>query len=328
MKRTLLTGASGFVGANLCRRLLRDGHEVHLLLRDGHQDWRLREVIDSCRVTVGDVADGESVRRSLAAARPDWVFHLSAYGAYSNQKGLERMLATNVAGCANLLDASIEAGVEAFVQTGSSSEYGYQTRATREDDRLEPNSHYAITKAAATHYCQFAARAHNFHAVTARLYSIYGPYEEPTRLIPSLLVHALRGELPPLVSPHIARDFVYVDDAVEALVRLACKRDLAPGAIHNVCSGAQSSIADVVAVVREIAGPIADPIWGGMASRAWDTTVWIGDPSSIERDTGWSASTALRDGLSRTMDWLKDNPGWLEFYQDRMPVPGPGASSH
>ena len=97
------------------------------------------------------------------------------------------MVETNLLGCAALVDACAEVGFESFVQTGSSSEYGYKDHAAREDDLAQPNSHYAITKLAATHYCQLAARLHNLNIVTVRLYSVYGPYEEPTRLIPTLI---------------------------------------------------------------------------------------------------------------------------------------------
>jgi len=320
MKRTLVTGASGFVGANLARRLLRDGQQVHLFLRADYQPWRLEEISGDCDVSLGDIRDRESVRRAINAAKPEWVFHLSAYGAYSNQAGFEQMLATNVIGCANLLDSCIEAGVEAFVQTGSSSEYGYQAHASREDGRIDPNSHYAITKAAATHYCQFTARKLGFQAVTARLYSIYGPYEDPARLIPTLLVYGLRGELPPLVSPDTARDFVYVDDAVEALIRLACGKHISPGAVYNVASGSQTTLGDVVQEARKLLGIAAEPVWGGMPARAWDTGVWVGDATAICRDAGWVAETTLEEGLKRTIYWLKDNPPWLSFYQQRMLV--------
>jgi nucleoside-diphosphate-sugar epimerase len=318
MKRTLVTGASGFVGANLVRRLLQDGHQVHLLLREAHQVWRLEEISAECRVAMGDVADREAVGRCIAAAKPDWVFHLSAYGAYSSQTSFEQMITTNVVGCANLLDACVEAGVEAFVQTGSSSEYGVHAQAAREDVRIEPNSHYAISKAAATHYCQFTARKLDFQASTARLYSIYGPYEEPTRLIPTLLIRGLRGELPPLVSPHTARDFVYVDDAVEALIRIASAEQILPGAVYNISSGVQTAMFEIVGQAKEILDVALEPVWGGMPSRSWDTTVWVGDPAAIRRDLGWTAVTCLYDGLQRTVHWLRENPSRLNFYNRRI----------
>lgn len=315
MRRTLITGASGFVGANLARRLLRDGHQVHLLLRETHQPWRLEEISAECQVTLGDITDPDAVKRSMVTARPDWVFHLSAYGAYSSQTGFEKMIATNVIGCANLLDKSIEAGVEAFVNAGSSSEYGYQEQAAREDFRVEPNSHYAISKASAAHYCQFAARKFGFRATTARLYSIYGPYEEPTRLIPTLLIHALDGDFPPLVSPHTARDFVYVDDAVDALIRIVAEEKVVPGAIYNIASGAQTTISEIVGQTRALLDVSKEPVWGGMPARSWDTEVWFGDPAAIRRDLGWVAKTGLRDGLSLTVDWLRASPQLLRAYK-------------
>src|SRR5260370_15264244 len=106
MKRVLVTGASGFVVANLVRRLLHDGHEIHLLLRPSHQSWRLKEIAGNVRVHEADLDDGESVRHAVTSSRPDWVFHLAAYGAYPSQTGLPRMLSTNLIGCSALVDAS------------------------------------------------------------------------------------------------------------------------------------------------------------------------------------------------------------------------------
>jgi nucleoside-diphosphate-sugar epimerase len=317
MKRVLVSGASGFVGANLVRRLLRDGHEAHLLLRPGHQAWRLEEVVDDVQVHEADLENVDGVRRIVETAKPDWVFHLAAYGAYPSQTGLPRMVATNLIGCAALVDACAETGVESFVHTGSSSEYGFKDHAAAENEVLEPNSHYAITKAAATHYSQWAARARDLNAVTVRLYSIYGPFEEPGRLIPTLIVHGLRGMLPPLASPRIARDFVYVDDAVDAMLQVAAMPSMPRGAIYNICTGAQSTLADVVAIARKAMGISAEPLWSTMPDRNWDTDRWVGSPARMEREVGWRARTTLEEGLKQTVRWFEAHPKWLQFYGAR-----------
>ena len=304
MKRVLVTGASGFVGANLTRRLLRDGHDVHILLADRSPRWRLAGIADSVRVHTGDVSDRDAVRAAVAGARPEWVFHLAAHGAYSSQTESARIVRTNVEGSMAVLDATIDQGAEAFVQTGSSSEYGFQDHAPTESEALQPNSVYAVTKAAATHYCQFRARQSDVHAVTARLYSIYGPYEEPTRLIPTLLTLGLRGELPPLVDPTIARDFVYVDDAVEAMIRMAAKPELPRGSVFNVCTGVQTTLADTVALVKDLLNLTAEPEWSSMKARSWDTNTWVGDPSAAQQVLGWRAAAGFREGLERTLAWL------------------------
>jgi dolichol-phosphate mannosyltransferase len=208
--------------------------------------------------------------------------------------------------------------VEAFVQTGSSSEYGYKDHPVSEDELLQPNSHYAITKAAATHYCQFVARSTGLNAVTVRLYSVYGPYEEPARLIPTLIVHGLRGQLPPLVSPTTARDFVYVDDAVDAILRVAAAPAVPRGTVLNVCTGAQTTLASAVAIARKLMSIPASPAWSSMSARSWDTDVWVGSPSAAEREIGWRARFDFETGMRHTMAWFRDNPERLAFYTSRI----------
>jgi UDP-glucose 4-epimerase len=317
LKRALVTGASGFVGANLVRRLLRDGHETHLLIRPSHQAWRLREIANTVHIHEGDLEDREGVLRAVVAAKPDWVFHLAAYGAYSTQIGIQRMIATNLLGSVALLDASAEVGVEAFVQTGSSSEYGYKDHPAREEEVLEPNSHYAITKAAATHYCQFSARTLNINAVAVRLYSIYGPYEDPNRLIPSMILSGLRGAWPPLVSPRIGRDFVYVDDAVDAILHVASTASILPGAVYNICTGVQSTLGELAAAAKNLLNIAAEPVWSTMPERSWDTERWVGSPVRMAREIGWRARTSLESGLERTIEWFRKHPEWLRFYSER-----------
>ena len=104
MKRCLITGASGFVGANLARRLLGESHETHVLLRPDHQAWRLTEIAPLLTYHPVDLTDPEKVRQTVRFIQPDWVFHLAAYGAYSNQTGFARMVDINLMGTVSLLD--------------------------------------------------------------------------------------------------------------------------------------------------------------------------------------------------------------------------------
>src|ERR1051326_6421035 len=126
MKRAIVTGASGFVGANLARRLVQDGHETHLLLRPSYRPWRLEGIADRVRVHLVEVHDAASTLQTLEQIAPDWVFHLAAFGAYSTQQGFAAMVQTNLMASVALLDACSKVGVEAYVQTGSSSEYGFK----------------------------------------------------------------------------------------------------------------------------------------------------------------------------------------------------------
>jgi dolichol-phosphate mannosyltransferase len=261
-----------------------------------------------------ELRDSAGTREALLRIRPDWVFHLAAFGAYPAQTGMGAMVETNLMAAVTLLDACAAMGVEAYVQTGSSSEYGFKDHPAREDEAIEPNSHYAITKAAATHYAQFTSRQRGLHAVTLRLYSVYGPYEEPSRLIPTLLVSGFERRLPPLVSPAVARDFVFVDDAVEAVLQVAAHPGLPRGSVYNVCSGTQSTVASVVALVRQLLAVAAEPVWSSMESRAWDTNSWVGSPEAIGQQVQWKARVDMETGLRRTVEWFRENPDLLEMY--------------
>src|SRR6058998_3106401 len=189
MKRVLLTGGTGFVGANLARRLLQSGHEVHLLVQPRHTGWRIEAIRDDLRLHEVDLADGERLGNLVRRIGPDWVFHLAAHGAYSWQRDLGQIVRTNILGTMNLVGACVATGFEGFVNTGSSSEYGFKDHAPAETEALEPNSYYAVTKASATLFCRFTARARSVNLPTLRLYSVYGPYEEPSRLIPALITY-------------------------------------------------------------------------------------------------------------------------------------------
>jgi dolichol-phosphate mannosyltransferase len=312
----MVTGAGGFVGANLVRRLLADGNRVVALVRPGSRLWRLEDVRDAVEVVEVDLRDGEAAAGALRQAAPSWVFHLATHGAYSSQRDTPRILATNVLGTATLTEAALDAGVEAFVNAGSSSEYGYKDHAPGETEFVDPNSAYAVGKAAATMYCRHRSLEADAHIVTLRLYSVYGPWEEPARLIPTLACKGLEGELPELVDPAIARDFVYVDDVVGAFV-LAAEAEPPRGAIYNVGSGGQHTLAEVVDTLRSLLPIEAEPEWGSMPNRTWDTGTWVADASLIERELGWRAETDFTTGLRATIEWLDDSAERRAFYAER-----------
>ncbi|MGH2980449.1 MAG: NAD-dependent epimerase/dehydratase family protein, partial [Solirubrobacterales bacterium] len=233
-RRALVTGAGGFLGANLIRRLIADGHTVMGMVRPGSDVWRLDGISGGLEVKSADLRDSDALGQAVSEAAPDWVFHLAAHGGYSWQRDAAGIFESNVVGTAALLEACREAGCDAFVQTGSSSEYGLKDHAPAEDEPLEPNSAYAVAKAAATLYARHLAVSGGLPAVTLRLYSAYGPYEDPRRLVPKLISEGLQGRLPPLVGPEISRDFVAVEDVLDALVAAASRPAAGgPGAVYN-----------------------------------------------------------------------------------------------
>lgn len=315
--RCLVTGASGFVGSNLTRRLLHDGHVVHILLRRDHTEWRLQDIRPDLRIHIVDLCDKEKLAHVVQEIRPQWVFHLAAHGAYSHQTDLQRMIQTNFMATVNLVEACLETGFEAFVNTGSSSEYGFKDHAPSETAWLDPNSYYAVTKASATLFCRYTARSQAVHLPTLRLYSVYGPYEDPTRLMPTLISRGLRGELPPLVNPDVARDYVYIEDVNEAYLLVATRFDLEPGSVYNVGTGVQTCIREVVDVARRVMGISVEPQWGSMPNRVWDTHVWVSDNRKIQAELGWQPQYTVEQGFRHMLDWFRNAPQLWPLYGER-----------
>lgn len=301
----LLTGASGFVGANLARRLLAEGQELHCIVRPAHAQWRVQELIGKAFFHDVNLSDHTRVAALVHELTPDWVFNCAAYGAYPDQTDFDIALAVNVVDTLNLVRTCVTAGATVIVHAGSSSEYGVLDHAPTEDEPLRPISAYAATKAAATLMLNYLSDFAQAPVTVLRLYSVYGPWEAPTRLIPTLLTSAARGEWPPMASTSTARDFVFVDDAVDAILAVA-RHGWSTHSPHvfNVGTGRQTSLLELVNTVRELFGLDGEPQWGGFAPRAWDCAVWVANPTCIANNIGWQAGTGLRSGLSRTYSWM------------------------
>jgi len=314
-RRTLVTGAAGFVGANLVRRLVQDGHDVHAFVHPESDLWRLEGLSHDLAIHPVDLEDRESVTQALARVRADWVFHAAAHGAYPHQTDLRTMIATNVVGTANLLEAALATGFDSFVHTGTSSEYGVKDHGPTEDELPEPNSHYAVTKASATLYCRHMAQANDVDIRVLRLYSVYGPWEEPTRLMPRVAVKGLHGAWPPMANPATARDYVHTDDVVAAYIAAATVAGQEPGAVYNIGTGIQTSLREVTDIARRALSIEAEPAWGTMPDRIWDAGVWVAEPAEALKRLGWSARHDVASGFSSFVGWLRENPDLLRRYE-------------
>ena len=319
--KVLVTGAGGFVGANLTASLARAGHDVVAWIRPGSPTWRLDHLGDSVELVPVDLLDPEAIEAGVGSARPDWIFHLAAHGAYSWQRDAEVIMQTNLVATVRLLAACQRHGFAAFVNAGSSSEYGFQDHAPREDELPEPNSDYAVMKAAATLHCRFVDQRDDVHVVTLRLYSVYGPWEEPGRLMPTLVARGLEGRLPPLVSPDTPRDFISVRDTERAFLLAAQRVDVERGSVFNIGSGRQTTLREVVEVARAEMEVGQEPDWGTEPQRSWDAAVWVSDPGRAREQLGWSAEDDLPTGFARLADWLRENPSHWHRYEIASPLP-------
>lgn len=296
------------------RHLLSDGHVVHAVTRSRENAWRLRDVASDVVLHEASLIDPETTAAVVRLASPEWIFHLAAYGAYPEQQDRALMLSTNVEGTKNLLHSAIEVGFEAFVNTGSSSEYGLKDHPPKESEPLEPNSEYARTKVSATEWCRALAVRHQLPLCTLRLYSVYGPYEEPTRLMPQLVVCGRRGTLPPLVDPRTARDFIEVSDVARAYLLAAASSSRELGGVYNVGSGVQTTVGEAVAIARRTLDISEEPVWQSMAPRRWDTQTWVANIAKIRGQLHWQPTRSLSEGFQAMVEWFNAHPEvWPQY---------------
>jgi nucleoside-diphosphate-sugar epimerase len=304
--RTLVTGATGFVGACLARRLLAIGHEVHIFARQNSDRWRIADIAPDLVAHDLDLRDSQAVERAVTAVRPEKVFHLATYGGFTFQKDLDAIYSVNLQGTVNLVRACEKAGFDSFIHTGSSSEYGMKGGPMKETDLLEPLGDYAVSKAAATLFCRSEALQKGLPIATLRIFSPYGPWDDPQRLIPYAISSLLKGVAPQLSSRTSVRDYIYIDDVIDAYLAVM-RTDIIPGGIYNVGSGRQ---ADIGAVVDRISGIIGNGIkaaWGAEAPRRAEPAVWVADAGMMKAAFGWQATTGLEEGLRQTVGWMRDH---------------------
>ena len=303
-KNIAVTGASGFVGANLFKMLAAARDDVYAVVHR-EKGWRLADVIDE-RIIAVDLNDYAATKNLVNSVKPQTVFDCVAYGAYSFEEDTNLIYQTNFQAIVNLVSLLAARPFAAFIHAGSSSEYGTNCTAPSEDSVCEPNSPYAVSKVALAGYLRFMGKQREFPCVNLRLYAVYGPLEDTSRLFPNLLRQALAGKLPPFVDARTSRDFIHVDDVCAAFIMAAAK--MHPGLYgesFNIGTGIKTTIAELADVTRRVFGVTAEPQFGTMEGRAWDLADWYANPRKAIEQLGWKPLVKLEDGLCSMARWVQ-----------------------
>lgn len=300
-KTVLITGGSGFIGANLVRSLINQNAKPHLFLRSEANTWRLKNVLRKIKIHNTDITNKPAVKKIIKKIKPQVIFHLAVYGAYPQQTNLETTIRTNIFGTVNLLEA-IKNSQTVLVNTGTSSEYGFKNKPMKETDSLEPTFAYAASKAATSWLGRIFSQQFNQPIITLRPFSIYGDWEEPTRFIPTIINNCLKNQPIKLVAGKQVRDFLYVEDMVKAYLMAGQRLDLR-GEIFNIGSGKQVLVSEVA---REIIKLVNNPVTvkvGAYQPRQWEANNWQADISKAKKILKWQPQFSLEQGLKKTITW-------------------------
>ncbi len=300
----VIFGAGGFIGSNLFKKILALRNDVYAVTSKTYYPWRIED-INPDNIIQCNILHQEQIAAIFEVYKFNTIFDFAAYGAYSKQDNTQLIYDTNFKGLLNLLEVCSELSIKAIVHAGTSSEYGLNAAGPKEDSSLTPNSHYAVSKIGAAHLVKYYGQMKELNICNLRYYSIYGPFEEPDRLIPQLIEKGLSGTYPNLVQPNISRDFVFIDDAIYAALLSANNISKIKGDSINIASNNKITIKEIVELITDLFALQSAPKWGDMPDRKWDLTDWFGDSAKAEKTIGWKNETTLKDGLALTADWQK-----------------------
>ena len=310
--KSIVTGAGGFIGANLIRKLAERGDIVLAAVHSLKRNWRLKNLPKGIILREIDITNKKQVNKIFHDFKPDYVFHLAQYGGNKKEKDENLVRKVIIEGTANVYNACLEnKNCKKIINLGSSSEYGIQKFSMSEKMIVEPNSPYAAAKVWTTLYGQYLAKEKKLPVVTLRPFSAYGPYEAGDRLIPTVIFSGLKGRKIKLGDPKTVRDFVFIDDVIKAIL-LAAKIAL-PGDIINVGTGKQTTLEEVVKKILKILGKETPVLIGAFRGRRFDARFWRADTKHCENVLKWKPRHNIESGLKKTIDWFKKNINLYSF---------------
>jgi UDP-glucose 4-epimerase len=299
-RRVAVIGATGFIGSHLTGFLVRAGASVLAVARNRRLD-NLAAVAADCRFAPADIRDRERLCATLAAFRPETVFHLAAdVDAPESFEHMRASLAGNAMGTAHVLEAAANAGAETLVYADSCKVYGNGPTPYREAQPDAPLCSYAMGKAAGWRLCQLASSMTGMAVCSLRSTSAYGPRQNPN-LITHVRDCARRGVPVRLMGGSQTRDMLYVDDLVRAFAAAAAE-PAAWGHAIPVGGGVERTVVEICREVVNALGASIEVIADAQEPRL--TEIWrsYSDNAEAAELLGWSPEVGLREGLSRTLE--------------------------
>lgn len=282
MSKCVISGINGFIGSHLAEYLKTKGIEAigipHELL---YTPTLLQEFIEK--------------------HNPDYIFHTAAYGNMAGQKDPIQIITANIACTWNLLLASANVSYRAFINFGSSSEYGKKDKPMTEEMLPEVDTFYGASKVGTTFLCSAFAKQYTKPVVTVRPFSAYGPKEASFRFIPQLIQHLERGSMMDFDMDGV-HDWIYIDDLIEGIFVVSQHARELGGQVVNIGTGVQSTNTQIETILEKISGKTLN-INYFHNMRPSDSPIWV-DGSKKLRLYGWKPKTSLEEGLRQCYEYF------------------------
>jgi UDP-glucose 4-epimerase len=299
----LVTGASGFIGRVLVRKLIDRGVQVIAL---GRSSSRFPSGVETIRV---ERFEGQDLRPALCHQQFDALFHLAAFGVKPEDRDVRTMGAVNIAATGLLVEAAAKSSARTVVYAGSCSEYaaGVDGRLVDEDWRLTTTDLYGISKTAGGSWGKAVALKMGIAFSWIRIFGVYGPAEAPHRLISDIASRLRKNQIVSLSPAQQMRDLMFVDDVAEGLIlaaEAAYQGHIGP---YNLCTGQATAVGDVARMVARKMGKPESLLGFSMRPYRLGEPMWmVGRPDRFRALTGHSPSIGLEEGISRTIAAIEE----------------------
>lgn len=306
--RILVTGAGGFIGSHVTKALAQGGHSVCAIERPGASAARLADCLSHIRVLHADLRDAKAVQELLGEIRPECAIHLAWYaGPGKYWTALENLDCVSMS--LSLSQSLSQVGCRRLVGVGSCAEYDWDYGFLSESTTpLRPKTLYGVCKNATRMLLEaFCERASISFAWT-RLFYLYGQTEDPTRLVPSVTLALLKGEVASCTDGQQLRDFLHVEDVAAAICAVAasdCK-----GAI-NIGSGEPVSVRTIVEIIGKTLDLSDHIVYGAIPGNPNDPPLLLADVHRLRNETGWRPTYGLEEGLQHTVQWWREREGLI-----------------
>lgn len=305
-KRVVITGANGFIGSHMAMRMLEEGAYVHVMVRESSDLWRLEKVVKDIELCRVDLRNGGEVEKYVRKIKPDYIFHMAAYGVDSRQKDYIIAADTNIIGTINMLNSAIAVGCEKFINTGTSMQYGNKSMSIRETEHYSPSNIYGSTKGSATIIAHQIAAENDINISTIIPFGVFGENEGSHKFFPHVILSVLREKSIELSLCEQYRDYCYIENIIDGFL-IAAANKKTKNEIFNIGSGDLYQLKHFVKMIAERMDCKSEIKYGSVEYREND--LWSPQPDigKITDVLGWSPRVSLSEGIDRTIEWFRAN---------------------
>lgn len=303
--RCLVSGATGFLGSHVVRYLAGSGYDVAALVRPRADSWRLADVSATVRFVEYDPHRPEAAHGAIASLAPDVVYHLGWAGVSKQLREDVAQTLHSIVSSIALLALALGAGARCWVGIGSQAEYARRDGPLTEDCPLRPRSVYGAAKLATALLAERLCASSRARFVWLRLFAAYGPADNADSLIPRVILALLKGERPALTRGEQRWDYLYAEDAAEAVARSGAMSQLAGH--YNLASGQARSVRWIVERIKNEIDPRLELRYGDRPYENGRMMHLEGDPSRLNAALRWEPRVPMEDGIARTVRWFTEH---------------------